>query len=187
MNAGLLSINKAVLSVCCLFFSFFPLLVGAETVTDIILINGQAELVQMDKSGEILQRLIKVPDYFNSNRSHRSLKSASLNKIPIVGKVETHRKTDPEILKEHFLRTDKKADGLATYSCSTNMAVELPYEKNEVFSLSSRYLISHFSSTRSQMIRNKCSYLMLTEQKRGLTSIGILDYSPRRKHYSGYG
>ena len=42
-----------------------------ELITEIILINRQAELVEMDQDGEIVRRHIAIPDYFTSGKSHR--------------------------------------------------------------------------------------------------------------------
>jgi len=49
----------------------------SEIITTIILINRQAELVDLDEEGEVLKRHIAIPDYFTSGRSHsRSLKNS---------------------------------------------------------------------------------------------------------------
>ena len=48
--------------------------------TTIILINGQAALVDLNPKGEILKRYIAVPDYFTSYRSHESLVRRSIER-----------------------------------------------------------------------------------------------------------
>ncbi len=61
-----------------------------EFITTIILINRQAELVDIDSSGEILKRHVAIPDYFSSGRSHRSSLRKSLQLIKDYGLFNDH-------------------------------------------------------------------------------------------------
>ena len=69
----------------------FQLFSSAEkdVITAIILINRQAELVDMDEEGEILKRHVAIPDYFTSGRSHQSSLRQSLRRIKDYGNVES--------------------------------------------------------------------------------------------------
>ena len=51
-----------------------------EFITTIILINGEAELADITKSGEVLKRIIAVPEYFHSRSSHNRLVKRSKEK-----------------------------------------------------------------------------------------------------------
>jgi hypothetical protein len=57
----------------------------------------------MDHEGEILHRLVAIPDYFSSRRSHQNQKIRSLHKAGFVGSVEL--KTCPTVLANHFLKS----------------------------------------------------------------------------------
>jgi len=61
-----------------------------EIITAIILINSQAELVDMDQEGEILRRHLAIPDYFSSGRSHKNSLRRSLNQIKDYGFIEDY-------------------------------------------------------------------------------------------------
>ncbi|MEL6122859.1 MAG: hypothetical protein AAFR14_03985 [Bacteroidota bacterium] len=54
-------------------------------VTDIILINGKAELVEFSKEGDIVTRHMAVPDYFTSGKSHTRSLRQSLEKLNVYG------------------------------------------------------------------------------------------------------
>ena len=59
-----------------------------DIITDIILIDRQAELVDLNQKGDILRRHISVPDYWTSGQSHSySLKKALLS-IKAYGAVD---------------------------------------------------------------------------------------------------
>ncbi len=60
----------------------------SEIITAIILINRQAELVDMDDEGEIIHRHVAIPDYFSSGRSHQSSLRKSLSLIKDYGSIE---------------------------------------------------------------------------------------------------
>lgn len=57
-------------------------------ITEIILINRQAELVEMDLDGEILKRHLAIPDYFTSGKSHKRSLRESLRQIRDYGQLE---------------------------------------------------------------------------------------------------
>ena len=59
-----------------------------ESVTNIILINRQAELVEMNLEGEIIKRYLAIPDYFSSGKSHSRNLRESLNAIKDYGQIE---------------------------------------------------------------------------------------------------
>ena len=79
---GLLSVYLIALS-SMLFASS-----DAEVITTIILINRQAELVDVSSDGEILKRHVAVPDYFTSGRSHSNSLKRSLNLIKDYGSID---------------------------------------------------------------------------------------------------
>ncbi len=54
-------------------------------ITDIILINSVAELVDLSPDGEILQRYVTIPDYFTSGKSHKRNLRESLAKLKLYG------------------------------------------------------------------------------------------------------
>jgi len=82
---------KFSLGILCLFLISFSSTLQAEEdiVTDIILINGLAELVDINHDGEVLQRYMAIPDYFSSGRSHKRTLRESLAKTKIYGAIST--------------------------------------------------------------------------------------------------
>ena len=61
---------------CIVFYFFFWSnfgLASGEYFTTIILINQEAELVDLTEDGIILKRHRKIPDYFSTSRSHESM------------------------------------------------------------------------------------------------------------------
>ncbi len=81
-----------VLFVCLLFLTTFTSLIASsesEVITTIILIDRQAELVDVDQFGEVLRRHVAVPDYFSSGRSHNSSLRRSLKKVKDYGQLKT--------------------------------------------------------------------------------------------------
>lgn len=75
-------------------FSSLTTLSGASTedseiITTIILINRQAELVDVNTEGEVLKRHLAVPDYFSSGRSHNRSLRKSLSLLKSYGQHET--------------------------------------------------------------------------------------------------
>lgn len=65
-----------------------------DIVTDIILINGVAELADFTTDGEVVTRHAVVPDYFTSGKSHKRSLREMLNKMKVYGEVGAH---DPQI------------------------------------------------------------------------------------------
>ncbi len=112
MNSCLFSMNKsAMLFVLLLCLPFAFLRASNETLTDIILINGNAELVEMDKKGDIIHRLLAVPNYFDSPQSHNSLKKKSMAQVQTVGDINGASKTCPHVLANHFLKIPNTSTG----------------------------------------------------------------------------
>ena len=68
-----------------------------DIVTDIILINGYAVLVDIDNKGEVLKKHLDIPNYFRSSRTHESLRRSSL--IKAKGLSKSHKLFD----SNHFL------------------------------------------------------------------------------------
>lgn len=62
--------------------------VESDVITTIILIDRQAELVDVDQFGEVLRRHVAVPDYFSSGRSHRSSLRQSLKMVKDYGSLK---------------------------------------------------------------------------------------------------
>ena len=83
--------NRLYLSI---FFCFVSFMMCAETdfetITAIILINGNAELVDVNIEGDILKRHLSIPDYFTSGRSHKRSLGMSMKMIKQYGSVDTH-------------------------------------------------------------------------------------------------
>ncbi len=96
---------RCVLSVVALFM-FSALSVFAsnneDVLTDIILINGEAVLVDLDNKGEVLKKHIDIPEYFRSSRSHESLRRSSLIKAKSLS--ENHKIFD----LNHFLSVESE-------------------------------------------------------------------------------
>ena len=83
--------RKVRLALCfiVLLMNMTPLVCAeSEVITTIILINRQAELVDVDTEGESLKRHVAIPDYFSSGRSHKSSLKKSLNLIKDYGSVD---------------------------------------------------------------------------------------------------
>lgn len=59
----------------------------SKVLTNIILINGEAYLVDMDERGEILKQHIYVADYFTSRQSHETLVRRSINRVQGIGSI----------------------------------------------------------------------------------------------------
>jgi len=79
---------KVLMSVFMLTFG--SLLYGSsdsEYITTIILINRQAELVDVNQDGEVLKRHMAIPDYFSSGRSHKKSLRSSLQKMKDYGAI----------------------------------------------------------------------------------------------------
>lgn len=77
-----------------LFFLFSLTFLNAEqdfeAITAIILINGSAELVDVNNHGEILKRHVAIPDYFTSGRSHKRSLGNGMKMIEQYGSVESN-------------------------------------------------------------------------------------------------
>jgi len=84
-----------------LFFSTLILLpfdilsAEGDIVRDIILINGIAELVDVTKDGDVVQRHVVIEDYFSSGRSHKRSLRQSLDKLKVFGDLELEDDQDP--------------------------------------------------------------------------------------------
>ena len=63
---------------CLLFILTIVSVEAGENITTIILINGDPVLAEIDKKGEVIKRIIEVPDYFISTRSHERLVQLSI-------------------------------------------------------------------------------------------------------------
>jgi hypothetical protein len=72
------------LSLLCFSYSS-NLRANEEVITEIILINGFAELVDINPNGDVLQRYLSIPDYFSSGRSHKRTLRESLAKAKLFG------------------------------------------------------------------------------------------------------
>ena len=116
-----------------------------EVITEIILINRQAELVEMDQDGEILRRHIAIPDYFTSGKSHRRNLRESLRKLRAVGHVE----------ENHLLPGSSDLPGLCLQSFLNGLKAEMEHSQNKTichiasfipseFLLNGNYQESHF-------------------------------------------
>ncbi len=62
----------------------------SEVITTIILIDRQAELVDVSAEGEVLKRHVAVPDYFTSGRSHTNSLKRGLDLIKDYGMIDNH-------------------------------------------------------------------------------------------------
>ena len=116
-----------------LLFSSFTNLSGSSTedseiITTIILINRQAELVDVNSDGEVLKRHLAVPDYFSSGRSHnRSLKK-SLSLLKSYGAVEE--------APNHFLPNSSQLPGACLQRFMKDLIQEASYEEEHIANLS---------------------------------------------------
>ena len=81
---GLLCVQLLILSSVLLASS------EAELITTIILIDRQAELVDVSLDGEVMKRHVSVPDYFTSGRSHQSSLKNSLKMLKDYGSNDRH-------------------------------------------------------------------------------------------------
>lgn len=83
------NLSKGIKTILCFFFlsANFLALASAESevITTIILINREAELVDLDEQGEVLKRYVAIPDYFSSGRSHNSSLRKSLAQLKDYG------------------------------------------------------------------------------------------------------
>lgn len=82
------SARKLFFSIVFLFSAISLTSKESELITNIILINRQAELVEMDAAGEILRRFVVIPDYFSSGKSHNRSLRESLEVIKDYGSAE---------------------------------------------------------------------------------------------------
>jgi len=86
---------------------------SAENKTDIILINGMPALAEVTTKGALVKKIIDVPDYFRSSRSHASLLKRSLNKARGLSAVNT-KKTRSIGSIPQFLKQDQSCDSLCS-------------------------------------------------------------------------
>jgi len=102
---------KGLLSVFFITFSSFLFASSdADALTTIILINRQAELVDVSPDGEVLKRHVSVPDYFSSGRSHQNSLRRSLKLLKDYGVID------------HTLPGKSKLSGLSLQSYLIEMS-----------------------------------------------------------------
>lgn len=98
--SSLMTLGLFVVGFIC--FTFDLNASSAKSQTTIVLINGNAVLVELGSKGEIFKEYINVPDYFTSYRSHESLVERSIKRVKGLSKV--HKTFD----SEHFLSSESK-------------------------------------------------------------------------------
>jgi len=116
-----------------------------EIITTIILINSQAELVDMDREGEILRRHLAIPDYFSSGRSHNNSLRRSLDQIKDYGIIEDFSipggSNLPAVCLQSFMKkaTDPETSDSFSFESPANQLLEFPEIKTvanfEVYSV----------------------------------------------------
>jgi len=88
------NVSKSIKTFFCLVlltmnFSVFAS-AESEVIQTIILINREAELVDLSADGEVLKRYVAIPDYFSSGRSHQRSLKKSLELLKDYGFEENH-------------------------------------------------------------------------------------------------
>jgi hypothetical protein len=118
-----------------LSFSLSAFASSAKSQTTIILINGNAVLVELGSKGEVYKEYINVPDYFTSYRSHESLVERSIKRVKGLSRV--HKSYD----KEHFLSSE-----------SNQLEIFKPLSKFELKPSSVKNSINEFSLENNSVV-----------------------------------
>ena len=112
-----------------------------EFITTIILINQQAELVDVTEDGAVLKRHMRIPDYFSSNRSHESTLMHNMKKIDGLSSVDNFEIPGDSHLPSECLQAMLATDRMETYSMldhnnfidnSQNLLVNSQFHFNEI-------------------------------------------------------
>ena len=86
----------------------------SDVFTNIILINGQAELVDFNEDGQVLTRHISIPDYFSSGRSHKRSLRQSMKSLKVYGSHTPKLKRDfyhsSRICRQSLMAVSDKVD-----------------------------------------------------------------------------
>lgn len=116
MNVYKNVLSLFILSILCLAFCSVAN-AKEEVITEIILINGLAELVDLSSDGQVLQRHLSIPDYFSSGRSHKRTLRESLAKTKLFGTVsdiepyiETIVFKAPQECRQSLMKRSEKKD-----------------------------------------------------------------------------
>lgn len=173
--------RKVRLALCfiVLIMNVIPLICAeSEVITTIILINRQAELVDVDTEGEILKRHVAIPDYFSSGRSHKSSLKKSLSLIKDYGSVDYtlpgSSDLSQEVLQEFMSQPIKKDDNNYS-STEVRFNKNLSKEQSNINHLQPRQLWAGYES-KERLIRKKARS----------KNLSFLDhFFPERKPYHG--
>lgn len=123
------------LFVSLLFLTTFASLFASsesEVITTIILIDRQAELVDVDQFGEVLRRHVAVPDYFSSGRSHKSILRSSLKKVKDYGFIQTDfsipgsSQLSNEVLQSFLVQTSEASREFDNFS---KLTIDVEHEQ----------------------------------------------------------
>lgn len=130
-------------AICLVLFIGSQAHAEEELITTIILINGQAELVDVNKSGDVLKRIIAVPEYFKTSRSHGALVKKSIAKAHSLSKNNVDKNPTDYIAK---VTEPKNMPALTTEKGPTN------HDKHLKLKIPANYFTSSFvSSTKSEL------------------------------------
>ena len=166
MNNVILPERMKVFLFILLLLPFYSFLQAEEDViTTIILINREAELVDLNEDGEILKRHVSIPDYFSSGRSHNSSLRKSLNSLKDYGSVNYHipgsSSLPAEDLQQSMIRL--------TDECSLTFVNDLILEDYTINSANSLQLLTHsrlLSYTEPQNVRIRRTVLLTFYKQR---------------------
>jgi len=96
-------------------------LAESEVITTIILIDREAELVDLSSDGEVLKRYVSVPDYFSSGRSHKSSLKKSLQLVKDYGYEEDYNLPGSSTKEAKELQSFM-AEAMPKRTCSTTQS-----------------------------------------------------------------
>jgi len=94
----------------------------SEVIQTIILINREAELVDLSADGEVLKRYVAIPDYFSSGRSHKRSLKQSLELLKDYGLEENHTLPGSSDLAAEDLQS-YMVDKLDKRTCGTSVSL----------------------------------------------------------------
>lgn len=143
----------SVLMLSLVSFSTINAMSNDDIVTDIILINGEAVLVDLDHKGEVLKRYLGIPNYFYSSRTHESLRRSTL--IKSKGLSKAHKLFDAN----HFLSTETSLCTISTSDYSSIMEAPSTTINISFFNFSSTRESKFFSPFYKSYAIRRVNYL----------------------------
>lgn len=131
----------------------------SEVITTIILIDRQAELVDVSADGEVLKRHVAVPDYFTSGRSHTNSLKRGLDLIKDYGMIDNHILPQSSSICNHSLQSYLLSESQSRAMCEMSKS-QLSYGWSQDYDVAKRDWAVDFKSRLGEVKPN-------VERKRG--------------------